>query len=1193
LDGIWLIGEKNAEAVAGIRPHLQSEDPRIRVVANLALIVADPTSKVGVLDNIGQIKRIATRDKWSERWAEVLHDRIRTYPPQPEYEIDLQRLGSDSPAWREAALDYLRSLPTKFRDREPAFRKLLDSETPAIVRDAAIGLELIGADPRPALIEAGKWNALLFCRPVAEGQNRSTVEAGEDVESFAALRDWAIAVGRAGSGAVQAEGQLRELSTHDDEELRAAAVWALGRIGKASVGALVDRSAAVRAITAQFVKTGARLASIEKGREREAAALAIRKLEDPSAALRSPDPLLRIAAVRALGDRVPEAIAGDPDRDVRIAVAQQKAIGRQLADSNWRVRLDSIRSHGRTRKGAKLLAPFLSDRNLALSAAAADALRKFGAPAALPVARLLDPGNEAVWEYAPEIFEALGESGSAAAPILVSALRHTNSTAREAAARCLGAIGAKAKPASPALIDALKDPHLPVVSHAALALGRIGLTDALRAALTSDRPRVRAYSAFAIGWALGAARKIDQVAYEPRLPLLDCGVADPGVTLEQVAMLPKLSIPEGARLARRGIWAKDPRIANPCAAFLEHDQMSPLECERSIELAVADGFRRGHPFDFERFRSTLGCNELPGCLEYVMYARETDPPRPSLFGDLHRAPRSSNIPALCWFARNEDSIRLEDLGCLYQPFDRTNDYRKELTRWWLGREGSVWDVIEYEGAISRPARWWLESEVIPEDREALLVEIAWRHRRVPKERADWKDVERIAALRALSRGHGVESELYLRRTALLDGDVGLVAQAALARRGDPLALVRLVRAAAKSDEALSLLIEMRPDVAGPVLRDRLSDPATATATAELVRQGWRHSGYMLGTQWIDWAFLGLESSLDPGLLDAGSLATIALHVPGCRTRRLADALLDRLRSDPPAELELDVAGLLFGASKERFVALLRAWARSKDPALQSLAYPCLLRLGDPADAGFVRTRIGEGFDGCTGDGWRFGLAAWIEEAQEAWLRASPEEDQEGLAALQAGFYIGGGVTPEEQARIDEAALQGRGATALRSLLERRVDLLWMGEDPRRRKGWGWMPVELARRYDAREFGGADEILGRLATWPVPGARADYWSALRAGRYRWVVWSEYEYGFTLGYDLLTLPHWRRELESNCCKVSGRLEGTFEDLFDIHVLYSCHSSGIGEPPSERLLDWFELLGGDMEWSPMARRFLPKPE
>ena len=29
------------------------------------------------------------------------------------------------------------------------------------------------------------------------------------------------------------------------------------------------------------------------------------------------------------------------------------------------------------------------------------------------------------------------------------------------------------------------------------------------------------------------------------------------------------------------------------------------------------------------------------------------------------------------------------------------------------------------------------------------------------------------------------------------------------------------------------------------------------------------------------------------------------------------------------------------------------------------------------------------------------------------------------------------------------------------------------------------------------------------------------------------------------------------------------------------------------SDRVLDWFELFGGDLEWSPLARRFLPRPE
>ncbi|MHC4934001.1 MAG: hypothetical protein ACYTGV_17640 [Planctomycetota bacterium] len=139
----------------------------------------------------------------------------------------------------------------------------------------------------------------------------------------------------------------------------------------------------------------------------------------------------------------------------------------------------------------------------------------------------------------------------------------------------------------------------------------------------------------------------------------------------------------------------------------------------------------------------------------------------------------------------------------------------------------------------------------------------------------------------------------------------------------------------------------------------------------------------------------------------------------------------------------------------------------------------------------------------------------------------------------------------------------------------------------------WMKKELERRYETRELGRADEVLGQLATWPDARAREEYWSIMKSGRYRWINdWYE-DHAITLGHDFATLPHWTRELESNCCRIAGRLDGLFEDLFDIGVLYSCASSGIGEPLSERVREWFELYGGTMEWSPPIDRFVARPE
>ena len=82
--------------------------------------------------------------------------------------------------------------------------------------------------------------------------------------------------------------------------------------------------------------------------------------------------------------------------------------------------------------------------------------------------------------------------------------------------------------------------------------------------------------------------------------------------------------------------------------------------------------------------------------------------------------------------------------------------------------------------------------------------------------------------------------------------------------------------------------------------------------------------------------------------------------------------------------------------------------------------------------------------------------------------------------------------------------------------------------------------------------------------------------------------------TLGFDFATLPHWAEELESNCCRIAGNVESIFSDQFHgIVGLNSCANHGIGEPGSRRVRTWFELYGGDVRWSRIARRFVPEPE
>ncbi|MEM8884606.1 MAG: HEAT repeat domain-containing protein [Planctomycetota bacterium] len=1156
LMGLWLMEKPVPGAREKIEPYIAHDSLRWRVVAYHAMAQVEPESHARIREHLPSIRRWVSREhSWEARWVKRLAEVVAEPDEEPIAEVVFDPDDLKKESRRERGLRA--ALQAGSTKDHPALTKLLDEEDPDTVKAALIALEWTGADALDMALDFGHYEAALALRSPAAKDVPLLLRALEWERTDAEHRAFLQLVGRAGSAA-KAFGQRYGWEPEaGDEEMRALTVWAMGRVGLDVSAYLLDRSRTIRHIAAPFVRDRAFLRRVAGSDDRAARVLALQRLGDLRddatlrAAARDPDPMIRIVAVQGLGARAPLSLALDPERDVRIALAGEVALESLLRDRNWRVRRASIDSFAREKRGADLLAPFLADRNLALSAAAARALKTMGAPAAFPVAQQLRDGNEASWHYAPEIFEALGADGVSAVPTLVRALAHPNMVAREAAARCLGAIGPAGRKAAPALVEALDDRWLTVISHVAMALGRMGAVEEARRAFAHPKARVRAYAAFVVGWAAGERRGLDQVRYERRFPVLDCG--EPGT----------------------GLRSKRAWVANLAAAPLTYDAMSPWECERLFELSIAEGFRPGQPIDFGNTRYALGSNELPALLEYLRYAPFTEPRRSSLFGDLHRSPRGENIPAILWFHRNEDWLRNEELGNLHQPFWNTRRYREELLPFLLGREGDVWDLVADPHPISNSEGWWLRTEKLDARRERILVEAYLR----PEDHDD-DPTEEITA-RLLGGGQSRIGETLLRWATEETG---------LARRGDPTAIVRLARAARNDEDALGDLVEFFPRLGPATLRALLSDPTHAGRSAWHVEQIIRSASGFRGTQWHPRRLLGIEPSLRTALLDRKSVLAIARLVPGCRTHRLGRRILERGWGKGPlwSDWVLSDEHLVFllQVDRERVLRELRRRARGGDANVRFEAQVVLARIGETSDAGLIGEDAWDQLDDAED------TSQYAEFARAALARLlDPHREPVRWASTRAG--VPASIDPDEVPaevveRCRELAARNDVEGVLRVAFPHatvRGDRYWVGSVPE------WLRDDVwAHASSGRD---TDWSFGALAAGGDVRARAPFWNAMRAGRYWWVVGEKGQVWLTLGDALSTLPHWREELESNCCRISGAVESVFQDLFGVGHLYGCADSGVGEPPAERVLEWFEMFGGDWEWSALHGRYFPKPE
>jgi len=239
----------------------------------------------------------------------------------------------------------------------------------------------------------------------------------------------------------------------------------------------------------------------------------------------------------------------------------------------------------------------------------------------------------------------------------------------------------------------------------------------------------------------------------------------------------------------------------------------------------------------------------------------------------------------------------------------------------------------------------------------------------------------------------------------------------------------------------------------------------------------------------------------------------------------------------------------------------------------------LLRLGDAESAGALVEHVRRG--GHPGD--LLHLAEVRTPEVEAFLRATG-----GLGALAVRHGLPAELRIDWEDAPEEArdlVREGRPTDALAAWLEAFPDAtprgLGLVEDGRVRR-------HLERLRDRRGLEARAWALGELTLMGDEAARAEYWSAMREGRYRWVD----EAGArerTLGHDLSTIPFWISELETNCCRFNV-VASTLEDLFGHD--FSRMRYHVFHTAAEVARNWWEHHGGRFAWSRIGERFVPAP-
>jgi len=950
------------------------------------------------------------------------------------------------------------------------------------------------------------------------------------------------------------------------------------------------------------------------------------------ALLSSPAPPMRRLGIRALrrltaNTAIPPLLE-DPDPAVR-------------STARWALSAPtSLPRPARPLRSVNDLIALLSSPDLAASLFAADDLPRHGSACAAPLARAMASGHYGVLHHAEWIFMQLGANGAPATGQLIGLLDHEDVNLREVAARCLGEIGPAARPAVPALVRLLRAPRIAVRARAAVALGRIGeaAVGALLSAAKHDDARVRAGACFALGWILGDRAGRLQVATDIRLP-----VAEPGPAKEtgfvptgaQLARARTLATAQNlkecrARLAgldpeasvavlRAGLRLSEVRAAVNCAAMLSMEDIDAWEAERCVELLLPEIFSPDPQAPFWRVYEYLGSAEVAATIGYLALAGLSDRERSDVFGDCHRLVRWDLIPEVHRLERSNDAWVIADNGDVWMPRDWSDRYRERADSGKPGTDrlpGPLRRAMERGPGFPPHVRAWLNDSIPGEADAPLLLSLARSVHAAPEDEIRCHDL--TALMRALGHVHDRPSERFLLSWFAATGPEGHFARSALARRHDPDALRRLCEDAREGWLPLSLLMEVRPEIGVAAFRRQLIHGNEYAPCWDLA--GDFSEVRWFGTRWASGLFNGMEPAVLAAEPGPQRLSCIALMVPGFRTRKVAETILaglpavagelvaeqdhdeDQPRPEPAWPDVTRLFAFLHAADPGGVTALLRGWTTHETPAVRHLALRFLASIGDPASAPALLRYIHT----CRGKkrpDWlplplaRSATPEVVSFLHEVVSDDKADADERNAACRELAMLHGlpdreawpsslEATSAEFTALVGEI-LAGRPAQGLVNFCRGRDDSARVPIDL-----LGALTGSAAARTYLRELStrrisfSYPTVLGQLARLGDVPARREFWSGVRAGRYRWICYENEYAALTMGRDPSTYPALLSETESNCCR-GGHVARMFEELMGDDAL-GFEPRGQDATPVRNARAWLRLFHGRWKQSPVCDRY-----